>query len=508
MNPILRMREISKDFSGIKALNGVSFDVMPGEIHALCGENGAGKSTLMKILSGVYGRESFSGDIVFEDLARSFRGVRDAEKAGISIIHQELSLIPEQSIGENIFLGREPQFMGFIQWAKLFSQAQALLKTVGLSVSARKFVKELSVGQQQLVEIAKALSQNPKLLVLDEPTSALTQDEIRNLLSLLLKLKASGVSCILISHKLDEVLSVADRVTVLRDGATVSTRQKEGLSENKIISEMVGREVSNLFSQDVRKAGKTVFEVSGLNVVDESRRTGFLLKDIGFKVREGEVLGIAGLMGSGRSEILHALFGGLKQSVQARVVLDGREVVIKSPQQAWEMGIAYLPEDRKKQGLVLHETISQNMTLSGLKYFSRFGFLRSLALTAHTKEMTQKLRVKTSSIELPVKSLSGGNQQKVVLAKCLTIKPRVLFLDEPTRGIDVGAKAEIYQLIAELASQGMAVVLVSSELPEVLGLADRVLVMNEGQMTGELEVAHATQESIMTLATKSVYGKI
>ncbi|MCC6277808.1 MAG: ATP-binding cassette domain-containing protein [Oligoflexia bacterium] len=505
---LLRMENISKDFGGVLALQMVNFDIEPGEIHALCGENGAGKSTLMKILSGVYPQGSFNGRIVIEGAPKHFSSIRDSERSGIAIIHQELSLIPEQSIGENIFLGREPQFAGFIQWSKLFSDAQKLLKVVGLNANVRRPVKELGVGQQQLVEIAKALSQNPRILVLDEPTSALTKEEIANLLRLLKRLKSEGMSSILISHKLDEVLEVADRVTVLRDGSTIATHDRHGLTETQIISEMVGREVSTLFPESSRQPGQVVFEVENLNVADAQKRSGYLLKDISFKVRAGEILGIGGLMGSGRSELLQALFGGLRLPVQCETKLMGVKTKIHSPSQAWTQGVAFVPEDRKRQGLVLDDSVSRNMTISGLELFSKFGFLKSLAMASHAKDMTKKLKVKTSSVEAPVKSLSGGNQQKVVLAKCLTTKPKILFLDEPTRGIDVGAKQEIYTLITDLASQGMAVVLVSSELPELMGLADRILVLNEGRITGELERSMATPEKIMTLATQSVFGGV
>ena len=500
---LLVMNSISKEFPGVKALTDVSLSLKQGEILALCGENGAGKSTLMKVLSGLYGSHQYSGEIFIAGEKKRFRNVCDSEAAGIAIIHQELSLIPDMTIGENVFIGREPSRFGVIDWNKLYSDAKKICESIGFKRNTRRKIKQLGVGEQQLVEIAKALSQNPRILVLDEPTSALSETEIENLLSVIKGLKARGVSCILISHKLNEVLEVADRITILRDGKTVSTFERKDASQSRIVSEMVGRELSDFFPKSPRKIGEKLFELKNLSVYHPDRPGKFILNDVSFHVKKGEVLGIAGLMGAGRSELLLSIFGVLpgKLAGDFEILVGGKKATINSPHHAIAHGLSLLPEDRKSLGLLLNESVVKNMTLSALSRFSHGGFVDSNEEESATQEKVLSLRVKTPSLTVAVKNLSGGNQQKVVLGKCLMTSPQVLFLDEPTRGIDVGAKAEIYKLINELASQGLSVVMASSELPEILGMSDRIMVMSEGRMAGEFTSQDATQEKLMTAAT-------
>jgi D-xylose transport system ATP-binding protein len=500
---LLVMTKITKEFPGVKALNGVSLNLKEGEILALCGENGAGKSTLMKVLSGLYASGTYTGDIYISGQLQEFRHIRDSEKAGVAIIHQELSLIPEMTIGENVFIGREPSNYGIIDWNKLYSDSRAICESIGLMRNPRRKVKQLGVGQQQLVEIAKALSQDPRILVLDEPTSALSETEVKNLLEVLRSLKARGVSCILISHKLDEVLEVADRITVLRDGTAVSTFDKASATQGRIVSEMVGRELSDYFPKTPRKLGETVFELKNLTVRHPTRTDKFILDDISFAVKKGEILGIAGLMGAGRSELLLSIFGVFpgKPLPNHQLVLNGKLMYFHSPHGAIQHGLALLPEDRKRLGLLLDETVVHNMTLAALSKFATFGIVDGNAEMEATQEKVKSLKIKTPSVTTVVKNLSGGNQQKVVLGKCLLTSPQVLFLDEPTRGIDVGAKAEIYRLINELAAGGLAVVMASSELPEILGMSDRILVMSEGRIAAEFDVQDANQEKLMAAAT-------
>ena len=501
---VLEMRGITKEFPGVKALNGVTFSVRKGEIHAICGENGAGKSTLMKILSGFYPHGTYSGEIRVDGKPQTYRSTRDSERAGIGIIYQELSLVKEMTVGENIFIGREPSTLGVIHWDQVYSRSKELLDSIGLKVNPRMKVKYLGIGQKQLIEIAKALSQSPRILVLDEPTSALSESEVATLLRILRKLKEQGVSSILISHKLNEVFEISDRITVFRDGKSVATHVASESSESRIIRDMVGRELKDLYPRVNKELGDTVLEVRNLTAHDPAVPGRLLLNQIGFTVRKGEVLGIAGLMGAGRSELLMALFGAFPGKFSGEVILEGKRLKIKSPHEAIFAGMSLVSEDRKRFGLVLEQTVMKNMTLAGLSRIFRFGVLDSSKEVSVSQGYVKSLRVKTPSLDALVKNLSGGNQQKVVLAKCLMTEPKVLFLDEPTRGIDVGARAEIYHLINDLAAQGMAIVMVSSELPEVLGMSDRVLVMSAGRVTAEFATADATQESIMAAATTTV----
>jgi D-xylose transport system ATP-binding protein len=495
------MREITKTFPGVRALDGVSFGLEQGEIHALVGENGAGKSTLMKILGGVYPYPQYGGEIFIEGNKQQFGSVRDAEKANIAVIFQELSLVREMSVGENIFLGREPSRFGVIRWEELHRRAGELLDDLHLSIDPHTLIRSLGIGQQQLVEIAKALSHNARILVLDEPTAALTDGEVETLFGILNKLRARDVGMIYISHKLNEVFRISDRITVLRDGKTVGTNLTREWTESQIIARMVGREVGDIFPVMNHKQGDIVFEAINFSVDDPVTTGKKLVDDVSFSVRRGEVLGIAGLMGAGRSDLLMAIFGAHAGRVSGQIKLEGRQVHITNPAGAIKQGIGFVTEDRKRFGLVLEQTILNNMTLAGLRRISG-RFITSVdAESAAGQRAMKDLRIKANSPFTITGTLSGGNQQKVVLAKWLLTNPRVLFLDEPTRGIDVGAKQEIYAQINALAKDGLAIVLVSSELPEVLGLSDRILVLHEGRITGEFTRAGATPEAVMACAT-------
>ena len=484
--PFLEMRNITKTFPGVRALDGVSVDLQKGEVHALVGENGAGKSTLMKILGGVYPHPQYGGEVFIEGRLQQFSSVRDAEKAAIAVIYQELSLVREMTVGENIFLARE------------------LLADLHLSIDPHTLIRNLGIGQQQLVEIAKALSHDARILVLDEPTAALNDGEVETLFVILNKLRARGVGMIYISHKLNEVFRISDRITVLRDGKTVGTNPSSVWTEPQIIARMVGREVGDIFPVIDHAQGETVFEVASFSVDDPGVTGKKLVDNVSFSVRHGEVLGIAGLMGAGRSDLLMAIFGAHAGRISGEIKLEGKRIHISNPAEAIKQGIGFVTEDRKRFGLVLDQTILNNMTLAGLRRISG-RFLTSVDAEAAAGERSMKeLRVKANSVFTITGTLSGGNQQKVVLAKWLLTNPRVLFLDEPTRGIDVGAKQEIYAQINKLAKSGLAIVLVSSELPEVLGMSDRILVLHEGRITGEFTRAAATPEKVMACATGRV----
>lgn len=499
-SPLLEMRNITKEFPGVKALDGVTFDLHAGEFHSLVGENGAGKSTLMKVLSGVYPAGTYGGEIAVEGEIKQFKTVRDAENAGIAIIFQELSLVKELTVAENIFLGREPARFGVINWSELYTKAGKLLRELNLPINPKTPVGNLGIGTQQLVEIAKALSQNAKILVLDEPTAALTESEVEILFGILRELKARGVGMIYISHKLGEVFEMSDRITVLRDGRTVGTSDAKDLTIEKVIAQMVGRAVGDIFPKTEHEFGETALEIRNLTAF-ENETNKKLVDDVSFKVKRGEVLGIAGLMGAGRSELLMAIFGAHFGKKSGEVYVEGKPVSIDKPAEAIASGIGFVTEDRKRFGLILDQTIGNNMTLAGLKRISGAFVTNRTRESVAAKKSMSDLRVKANSPETVAGTLSGGNQQKVVLGKWLLTNPKVLFLDEPTRGIDVGAKQEIYANINALAKQGLAIVMVSSELPEVLGLSDRVLVLHEGKLTGEFARAEATPEKVMAAAT-------
>ncbi|MFN2530938.1 MAG: xylose ABC transporter ATP-binding protein [Pyrinomonadaceae bacterium] len=497
----LEMRNIAKSFPGVRALDGVSFDLHRGEIHALVGENGAGKSTLMKILGGVYPYPQYAGAILIEGEENRFGSVRDAENAGIAVIYQELSLVKEMSAGENIFLGREPRKFGIIRSEELRRRARQLLDSLHLAIDPETPVRNLGLGQQQLLEIAKALSHEARILVLDEPTAALTDAEVETLFSILQDLRTRGVGMIYISHKLQEVFRISNRITVLRDGKTVGTNPTPECTDSQIIARMVGREVGDIFPSVDHAKGDVVFEASHLSVDDPNVPGKKLVDDVSFAVRRGEVFGIAGLMGAGRSDLLMAMFGAHNGRVSGTVTIEGKPIRISSPSEAIRNGIGFVTEDRKRFGLLLEQTILKNMTLAGLRRISGRFITNVDAESAAGERAMHQLRVKANSVFTIAGTLSGGNQQKVVLAKWLLTNPRVLFLDEPTRGIDVGAKQEIYSLINSLAKSGLAIVLVSSELPEVLGLSDRVLILHEGRITGEFTRSQATPEKVMACAT-------
>jgi putative multiple sugar transport system ATP-binding protein len=499
---LLEMHGITKTFPGVKALDNVSIAVEPAEIHAIVGENGAGKSTLMKVLSGVYPHGSYDGAISFEGEERSFRGIRDSEHLGIIIIHQELALVPLLSIAENIFLGNECRSAGVINWHETYKRTEELLERVGLKESPRTLVTQLGIGKQQLVEIAKALSKRVKLLILDEPTSSLNETDSEALLALLLEFKSKGISSILISHKLDEVFKVADKITVLRDGASVRTvdRRSQEIGEADIIRAMVGRPLRDRFPVREATIGPTVFEVRNWTAHHPIHADRKVVDDVSFKVARGEVVGIAGLMGAGRTELAMSLFGrSYGQKISGEVLIDGKPADTSTVSRAIQSGLCYVTEDRKTYGLVLIDTIRHNISLANLKGIAQAGIVDRNREAGVAGRYRERMRIKSTDIEQKTLNLSGGNQQKVVLSKWLFADPQVLILDEPTRGIDVGAKYEIYTIINELAAAGKGIVFISSEMPELLGMCDRIIVMNEARFVGELPIAEASQEKIMQM---------
>jgi putative multiple sugar transport system ATP-binding protein len=506
VGPILEMKGITKTFPGVNALANVDLEVMPGEIHAVVGENGAGKSTLMKVLSGVYPHGTYSGEIRFENEERRFSGIADSEGVGIIIIHQELALVPLLSIAENIFLGHEPAKRGVIDWYEAYARTAALLKKVGLREHPNTLVTNIGAGKQQLVEIAKALNKQVKLLILDEPTSSLNETDSNALLALLTEFKAHGISSILISHKLNEVLKVADRITILRDGKTIDTLDTHTakVSEDRIIRAMVGREMSDRYPQRHAKIGEPVFEVHDWRVFHPLHADREMVKGVDMTVRSGEVVGIAGLMGAGRTEFAMSLFGhawGQKISGQTRI--HGKPVDISSIPKAKAAGLAYVTEDRKTYGLVLIDDVKHNVTLANLEGVSRRAVIDDLKELGVANRYRSDLSIRCPSVFQAAVNLSGGNQQKVVLGKWLFAAPDVLILDEPTRGIDVGAKYEIYGIINKLAEQGKAIIVISSEMTELLGVSDRIYVMNEGRFVAEMPARQASQEAIMRAIMKS-----
>ncbi|MET0744787.1 MAG: multiple monosaccharide ABC transporter ATP-binding protein [Microvirga sp.] len=506
MNAILEMRGITKTFPGVKALDDVNIAVKAGEIHALVGENGAGKSTLMKVLSGVYPYGSYTGDISFEGEERRFRDIADSEKVGIIIIHQELALVPLLSIAENIFLGNEPSRFGIIDWSSAFSQTKDLLRTVGLNESPETLVTDLGVGKQQLVEIAKALSKKVKLLILDEPTASLNESDSDALLNLLLDFKSRGISSILISHKLNEISKVADSITVLRDGGTVETLDchREAISEDRIIRGMVGRAMADRYPKREPRIGERMFEVRDWTAYHPLHADRKVVKGVNFHIDRGEIVGIAGLMGAGRTELAMSLFGRTwGQNISGQVLLNGKPVDTSTVGRAVDNGIAYVTEDRKTYGLILEEDIRKNITLANLDGVAKNLVIDDMREMAVANDYRGKLRIRSSNVYQQTVNLSGGNQQKVVLSKWLFANPEILILDEPTRGIDVGAKYEIYTIINNLADAGKGVLMISSEMPELLGMCDRIYVMNEGALIGEFTAAEASQEKIMHAIVKA-----
>nr|WP_221377271.1 multiple monosaccharide ABC transporter ATP-binding protein [Actinoplanes polyasparticus] len=499
---ILRMRGISKTFPGVRALDDVNLEVLRGEIHAICGENGAGKSTLMKVLSGVHPHGDYTGEIVFDGQECRFGGIRDSEHRGIVIIHQELALASNLSIAENIFLGNEQARRGLIDWNRTNAAAAELMSRVGLHENPVTQVLDLGVGKQQLVEIAKALSKQVRLLILDEPTAALNDEDSAHLLDLLRGLRDEGITCVIISHKLNEVLEIADRVTILRDGKTITTLEAQGLTEDKIISGMVGRDLDNRFPPREPKIGDEVFRVENWTVHSPTQHGRLLVSGANLNLRRGEIVGLAGLMGAGRTELAMSIFGrAYGTGISGRIIKDGREIKLRSVGEAIKHGIAYATEDRKRYGLNLIEDIKRNVSSAALGKLARRGWVDDNEEYKVAESYRQSMNIKAPSVSSITGKLSGGNQQKVVLSKWIFTDPDVLILDEPTRGIDVGAKYEIYTIINQLAEAGKAILLISSELPELLGLCDRIYTLSAGRITGEVPRAEATQEGLMTLMT-------
>jgi len=503
---ILEMKGITKKFPGVIALSNVTFNVKRGEIHCLVGENGAGKSTLMKVLSGVHKYGTYEGDIVYDGAVQQFKSIADSEAKGIAIIYQELALIPELSIYENIYFGHEIMSGKTINWNETVIRAKEMLEKVGLDVDPSMKVKNLGVGNQQLVEIAKALSKNCRLLILDEPTAALNEDDSQRLLDLMRDLKKQGVTCIMISHKLREITAIADTITILRDGETVCSLNAEtdDISEHNIIKHMVGREMDNIYpKREKHDFGDIAFEVKNWTVYDPVKERD-ILKDISLNVRKGEIVGLQGLMGAGRTEFALSVFGNTPgyKIKGGEVFVDGKKCNLKSPRNAMDHGIAYVTEDRKGNGLILIQDIRYNTTISNLKELVKTLSINENEEIKVANKYKDEIGIKAPSIAQKVGNLSGGNQQKVQLAKWLYVKPKVLILDEPTRGIDVGAKYEIYSIMNQLVEQGMSIIMISSELPEVLGMSDRLYVMSAGKITGELNVEDADEMKVMAMAIK------
>ncbi|WP_138262143.1 multiple monosaccharide ABC transporter ATP-binding protein [[Clostridium] hylemonae] len=503
---LMEMKGITKTFPGVKALDNVNLQVEEGEIHALVGENGAGKSTLMNILSGVYPFGSYEGEIFYEGERCEFQKIKDSEKKGIVIIHQELALVPYMTIGENMFLGNERGSRYNVNWNDTFSQSEELLKTVGLSEAPQTLVKDIGVGKQQLVEIAKALAKDVRLLILDEPTASLNESDSKKLLNLLLTLKKQGMTSIIISHKLNEIAYVADKITVLRDGMTIETLENKEhiIDEDRIIRGMVGRELTNRFPpREHASVGDVSLDIRNWTVHHPLAPERKVVDNVSMYVRRGEVVGISGLMGAGRTEFAMSVFGkSYGVNISGEMTLGGKKVKLNSVQQAIDSKLAYITEDRKGNGLILSNPIRVNTTLAKMDKVSRFGVIDKNKEYEVAEDYREKLRTKTPTVEQNVGNLSGGNQQKVLLGKWMFTEPDIMILDEPTRGIDVGAKYEIYSIINSLAEEGKSIIMISSELPEILGMCDRIYIMNQGKFVGELDRAEATQEKIMTLILK------
>ena len=500
---ILDFQHVTKRFPGVVALNDVSFGVRRGEIHGICGENGAGKSTLMKVLSGVYPHGTYEGAVIYDgqELKLGQSSIREAVEKGIAIVYQELTLVPTRTVGENVFLGKEPVAHGGIIWDKVYADTQAILTKYQLDVDPRAVVSNLGVGKMQMVEIAKALSEDARVLILDEPTSALSKAEVEKLMEILRGLKEHGITCIYISHRLEEFFQITDRVTVMRDGKIITTQPIKKVTQNDLVKYMVGREMKERFPQGNRHPGEVIFEVEGLEAIDPNNPSHKVLDGVSFNVCRGEILGIAGLMGSGRTELVLTLFGEYGRITKGRIRMDGKEIEPKSARQAIDSGLSLVPEDRKKMGLVLIQSILRNISLPNLDQFSRFFRIDANEERQASLQQSKSLAIKASSLDVQALTLSGGNQQKVVISKWLLSKPTVLIMDDPTRGIDVGAKFEIYKLMNDLAEKGEAIIMISSDLEEVLGMSDRVMVMCRGHSTLTLPVAEANQERVMALAT-------
>ena len=500
---ILDIQNVTKCFPGVKALDDVSIEIERGKIHGICGENGAGKSTLMMILKGVHPWGSYEGQIFYngQELKLENRSIRQASEKGIAIVYQELTLVSNMTVGENVFLGREPMGKAGINWNKLYADTQCILDKYDLDIDANAMVKNLGVGKMQMTEIAKALSENAKILILDEPSSALTEEEIARLLEILKTLKSHNVTCIYITHKLSELFRITDTVTVLRDGHVITTQPTDQLSEEALISYMVGREIKERFPKGDHKPGKEILRVENLHAVDPNNTSKEIIRGVDFTLKKGEILGIAGLMGSGRTELVSTLFGEFGKITEGRVLLDDKETPIISANISMKNGISLVPEDRKRYGLVLIQSIQNNISLANLDKFSTWYKINFNAEAKASSKFAEKLDIKAPNLKVKCKTLSGGNQQKVVIAKWLMSEPRILIMDDPTRGIDVGAKYEIYKLMNDLAKNGISIIMISSEMEEVIGMSDRIMVMAQGKTMGLLEKEEFDQERIMALAT-------
>ena len=509
---LLQMLDITKLFPGVKALDHVNIDITQGEIHAVCGENGAGKSTLMNILSGIYPYGSYEGDVILRGESCRFHSIHDSELKGIVIIHQELALVPYLSIGENMFLGNEQGKNGVISWDMTYQKAEEYMRMVGLNENPRTLVRDIGMGKQQLLEIAKALAKDVKLLILDEPTSSLNESDAQKLLNLLIYLKKEkGITSILISHKLGELSYCADRITVLRDGRSIETltRGVDEWSESRIIRGMVGREMTNRYPPRERNIGEVALQVRDWTVYHPQYTAKKVVDNVSITIRRGEVVGMAGLIGAGRTELAMSVFGrAYGEKISGQLFLNGKEIELHSIRQAIRAGFAYITEDRKQNGLVLMNSIKHNITLARTEFISRRGVLDKDQEKGEAENLRSKLGIKAPTVEQLAGNLSGGNQQKVLVGKWIFAQPDILLLDEPTRGVDVGAKYEIYQIINSLAAQGKSILLISSELPEILGMCDRVYVMNEGKLIAELPIAEASQEVIMGHIMKASKGEI
>jgi rhamnose transport system ATP-binding protein len=492
---ILELKKISKSFSGVEVLHEVSFSLQPGEVHALLGENGAGKSTLIKVVTGVH--QPDDGEILLNSKPVHFGDPRDSRQAGIAAIYQELSLFPDLDVAENIFVGRQPiSRSGGIDWRKLYTEAGKLLSSLGVHLDLKQKARSLSIAQQQMVEIARAFSINARILIMDEPTSSLTLNEVADLFRLVRRLRDDGTAIIFISHRLEELFELADRVTVLRDGYYVDTLSLKDVNRDELIRLMVGRTISNLFPKQEVQAGEVVLRVDNLS------HTG-IFENISFELRRGEILGMAGLVGAGRTDVARAIFG-VEPPTSGSIHVEGQEVRVTSPQQAISLGLAYVPEDRQLHGLIPPMSIVSNISLPMLGNYARRGWLRDKVESSAAFDAARQMEVRANNIWQKARELSGGNQQKIVLAKWLAIRPRILILDEPTRGIDVGTKAAVHALMSKLAADGIAILMISSELPEVLGMSDRIIVMREGHLTGHFTRAEATQEKIISAATATL----
>lgn len=504
---LLEMKGITKKFPGVIALNNVNFSVKQGEIHALVGENGAGKSTLIKILCGVYPFGTYEGQIILDGAEKKFHSIKDVEDAGIACIHQELNLVPDLSVSENIFLNNKPSKYGIINFNEMFYKTKELLARIGLDENSQhgvhptEIIRNLGIGQKQLVEIAKALSGDVRLLILDEPTSALTEAEVDLLLEILDGLRQKGVTCIYISHRLDEIMRIADTITVLRDGQTIDTKPKEQMSKDDMIRLMVGRELTNMFPREQHSRKELAFEIRNFSVNHPDIPGKKLIEDVNLKAYKGEILGVSGLMGAGRSELFTSVYGAFRAPSEGEVYIEGEKVHISNPNDALKHGVFLVTEDRKKYGLNLIMSVLENSTMASLDQVSKMGILDEGKEIGETTKYIDFLKIKTPTVAEKVNNLSGGNQQKVVLAKALMAQPRVIILDEPTRGIDVGAKYEIYKIMNELVNNGVVVIMISSEMEEILGMSDRVVVMSNGAITGDFEINECNQEILMQAST-------